>query len=248
MLNKIFFEIHSGLLRESPGLDRYTRRAFEMLLVIDSPSILDVGCGPGGSTLELARLTNGTIIGLDTHQPILDELERKARESGYAHRVKIKNQSMLEMDFPEESFDLIWAEGSIYIIGFEKGLREWKRFIKSGGYLAANEMCWLKSDPPKEIMNFWDRAYPAITTVSENLKIIQGCGYKILGHFTLPEDAWWEGYYDPLEKRIRDLKEKYKEDQEALEQLGAEIEEIDMYRKFHEWYGSVFFVMQKKED
>jgi ubiquinone/menaquinone biosynthesis C-methylase UbiE len=247
MLSKIFFEIHSGLLRESPGLDKYTRRAFEILPVIDKPSIMDVGCGPGGSTLELARLTNGTIIGLDTHQPFLDELERKARESGFADRIKVKNQSMLEMDFPKESFDIIWAEGSIYIIGFEKGLREWMRFIKSGGYLAASEMCWLKSDPPGEISDFWDREYPGINPVSKDLDIIKECGYKLLGHFPLPEDAWWDGYYGPLEKRVHDLKEKYKEDPEALSQLDAELEEIDMYRKYSEYYGSVFFVMQKEE-
>ncbi len=246
MQKNIFFEVHSGLLRESPGLDRYTRRAFEMLPKIHYPGILDVGCGPGASTLELAKLTDGNIIGLDTHQPFLDELEKKAREFGFSDRIATRNQSMMEMDFPNNSFDIIWAEGSIYIIGFEKGLKEWKGFIKPRGYIAVNEMCWFIPNQPQEIWDFWERAYPAIMMVSENIKIIKDCGYKLLGHFTLPEDAWWEGYYGPLERRIRDLKEKYKEDSEALLQLDSEIEEIEMYRKYFEYYGSVFFVMQKE--
>jgi ubiquinone/menaquinone biosynthesis C-methylase UbiE len=248
MQNNIFFEIHSSLIRESPGLDKYTRKAFKILPAIDNPSILDVGCGPGGSTIELARLTNGIITGLDTHQPFLDELEGKARESGYDNRINTINKSMLEMDFAKQSFDLIWAEGSIYIIGFEKGLREFRKFINSNGYLAASEMCWLKSDSPKEINDFWEREYPGINPVSKDLDIIQECGYKLLDYFTLPDDAWWEGYYTPLEKRIYGLKEKYKEDPEALLQLDVELEEIDMYRKYSEWCGSVFFVMQKQGD
>lgn len=32
--------------------------------------------------------------------------------------------SMFEMDFEPESFDLIWSEGSIYIAGFQTGLKD----------------------------------------------------------------------------------------------------------------------------
>jgi len=39
------------------------------------------------------------------------------------------NCPILNMDFPDESFDIIWAEGSTFIIGFERALREWRRLI-----------------------------------------------------------------------------------------------------------------------
>lgn len=65
----IFFEIHKGLPREGPGRNDYTRRAFEMLPKLDKPRILDIGCGPGGPTMELARLSGGSVIGLDNHHP-----------------------------------------------------------------------------------------------------------------------------------------------------------------------------------
>ena len=45
---------------------------------------------------------------------------------------------MFEMNFSKESFDIIWSEGSIYAIGFEKGLTDWKKFIKTNGYLAVH--------------------------------------------------------------------------------------------------------------
>jgi ubiquinone/menaquinone biosynthesis C-methylase UbiE len=219
-----------------------------MLPYIDKPTILDIGCGTGEPTIELAKLSNGIVIGLDIHQPYLDELERKARKFNLSQRVKTVNRSLFDMDFADESFDIIWAEGSIFLIGLEKGLQEWRRFIKPNRFLVVHEMSWLRPDPPTEIRDYWERIYPGIRTIEENLKIILKCGYVVIGHFSLPEDAWWEEYYGPLEERIRTVREKYKDDSDALAELDKGQEEIDLYRKYSQWYGSVFYIMQKSMD
>ena len=245
---EIFFEIHTDLERESPGRDRYTRQAFQMLPELARPRILDIGCGPGAATMELARLSDGDITGLDFHQPFLDRLDVKTREAGLSDRVHAVYGSMFEMALPEGSFDIIWAEGSIYIIGFERGLTEWRRFLRPAGYLVASEVAWLREDPPQELSLFWQENYPGIRTIPENLNSIPTCGYEVIGHFTLPEDAWWVGYYGPLEKRLQGLRKKYKGDPEALAVLDAEQTEIDMYRKYSQWVGSVFFLMQKGKE
>lgn len=197
--------------------------------------------------MELARLSRGEIIGLDIHQPFLDELSKKIEQAGLSDRVKTVNCSMFQMDFPEESFDIIWAEGSIYIIGFERGLKTWRRFIRPNGFLVVHEMNWLRPNPPQEIYDYWSEVYPGIRTVSENLKQISGCGYDLLGHFTLPEDAWWTEYYGPLQTRIQELRKKYIDDARALAVLDKEQREIDMFEKYREWYGSAFFVMLRHE-
>jgi ubiquinone/menaquinone biosynthesis C-methylase UbiE len=183
---------------------------------------------------------------MDTHQPYLDVFEEKIKKAGLSDRVKAVMGSMLVMDFPEESFDIIWAEGSIYIMGFERGIKEWRRLIKPRGFLVVHEMTWLKPAPPKEIFDYWMKMYPGITTISDNLEIIPHSGYEVLGHFPLPEDAWWEEYYHPLEDRIEQLRQKYKDDKEALAVLETEQEEIELYKKYSAWYGSVFYVMQKR--
>ena len=246
MNDEIFFELHQNLNREGYGRDIYTRKAFDMIPSIKNPTILDIGCGSGTPTILLANLSKGNVIGMDIHQPYLDELERKAKESNLSQKVKALNCSMLRIDFPDECFDIIWSEGSIYVIGFEQGLNEWKRLIKPRGYLAVHEMVWLESNPPKEIREYLEKMYSGITTIPDNLDIIKKCDYKILGYFPLPEDAWWEAYYHPLEKRVQILKEKYKNNQNALDVLDKEQKEIDLYLKYSKWYGSAFFVMQKK--
>lgn len=246
MNDDIFFEIHQDLLREGPGRDKYTKKAFHMIPPIKNPDILDIGCGPGVPTILLAKLSFGNVIGMDTHQPYLDELERRALQENLSDKVKILNCSMFNMDFEPESFDIIWSEGSIYIIGFKNGLIQWRKLLKPRGFLAVHEMVWLKDNPPKEIEDYLKRLYPGIKTIKQCLDIIPKCEYKLFGHFPLPEDAWWEGYYQPLEKRIKLIMEKYKDDPKALETLNKEKEEIDLYKKYKKWYGSAFFIMQKK--
>ena len=235
-LNELFFEIHRDLPREGPGRDRYTERAYRMLPPMTAPRTLDIGCGPGCSTMVLAMLSGGEVIGIDIHEQYLDQLRARIDAEGVADRVRAVNCSMFSIDFPDASFDVVWAEGSIFIIGFERGLREWWRLIRPGGCLAVHEMAWLESDPPKELADFWQAAYPAM---------IAAAGYRILGHFPLSEDAWWPEYYGPLEKRIDALRAKYADDEAALAQLAEEQREIDLYRRYSRWYGSVFFVMQR---
>lgn len=97
---------------------------------IGHPRILDIGCGPGMQTIKLAKLSQGEVIGIDIFEQYLDQLRESIEKENLEDRVKEENQSMFDIQYPTEYFDIIWAEGSIFIIGFEKGLLEWKKYIK----------------------------------------------------------------------------------------------------------------------
>ena len=203
---------------------KYTRKAFRMLPSLDKPRILDIGCGSGIPTLELAKLSNGQITGLDINQPHLNRFKRKIRKVGLSDRVKTLKCSMFDMDFPDESFDIIWAEGSIWIIGFERGIKEWRRFLKSDSFLVVHD---------------------AIKTVSSKLKEISSYGYKLVNHFSLPEDAWWTEYYMPLETRIEELHMRFKNRPKALEMLEKHQDEIDMVKRNPEEHSPAFYILRK---
>jgi SAM-dependent methyltransferase len=245
-LPDFFFEIHSGLPREGPGDDRSTEKAFRFVRDLPAePEILDVGCGPGAQTLVLARASGGRVTALDNHAPFLDELRARLVASGLEGRVWPLLGSMSDRPFHKSSFDLIWSEGAIYIMGFENGLRSWSRFLKPGGWVAVTEVAWLKENPPKDLLDFWQAGYPGIKTIEENLAVIRGCGYEPAGHFVLPEESWWEAYYRPLQERISLLREKHRGDAEAEGLLEQEAGEMALYTKYSDFYGYVFFVMKK---
>jgi ubiquinone/menaquinone biosynthesis C-methylase UbiE len=195
--------------------------------------------------MELARLGGGEVVAVDNHRPYLDVLQQKIEAAGLTERVRVVEGSMSELDFEEASFDIIWAEGSIFVIGFEEGLTAWRRFLKPGGLVAVSEASWLKPHPPKAIAKFWQEVYPGIALIDECEKRVAACGYTSLDHFVLPEDAWWIEYYEPLQDRLAMLRQKYSGNEEMQALLAEEQREIDLYRKYSKSYGYVFYLMQK---
>ena len=202
---------------------KYTRRAFQLLPELEAPDILDIGCGTGVPTLELAKLSNGRIIGLDIRQPDLDELHRKIEAEGLSDRLKAVQCSLFEMGFPDESFDIVWAEGSIFVIGFEQGLKAWRRVLKPKGFLVVHD---------------------EIGDLTTKRDLIAKTGYELLGHFVVSKNEWWHDYYEPLEERIKELRVQYRDNEGALKVLDKEQQEVDMFKRNPR--GSVFFVMQKR--
>jgi len=244
---EFFFEIHKDLPREGPGDTESTRRAYRKCVMLpERPVILDVGCGPGAQTLDLAAVSDGIIHAVDTHQPFLERLQQKVKQQGLEDRVIVSKQSMRSLNFPVDHFDLIWSEGAIYIMGFEAGLRSWKPLLKPEGYIAVTELSWLRADPPDEIKNFWQSGYPGMKSLEENLKIIHSCDYNLIDNFVLPTTSWTEEYYRPMQVRIDMLRTKYHDDLKLQKFLDEEQAEIDLYNKYHPWYGYVFYIMQVK--
>lgn len=222
MATDLSSEIGDDHFRER--LLKYTRQAYQCLPKIEKPRILDVGCGSGLPTIELASLSDGEIVGIDINQSRLDKLNRRIKEGGLSNRVRTMKLSLLDIAFPDESFDIIWAEGATWIIGFEKGLKEWKRLLKTKGFLVVHD---------------------EIEIVSSKLKKIKSYGYKLINHFKLPEDVWWTEYFKPLEKRMEKLCTKYKNNSEALKILNKFQNDINMFKRNPKKHRSAFYIMQK---
>lgn len=245
-LFEIFLEVQSGLPRQGPGSQQSTLKALSYCNKLPKePSILDVGCGPGMQTLVLAQTLNCKITAIDMTEEYLSQLRESAEAANLSDRISIINMDMNELSFETESFDLIWAEGSAYIMGVENALNDWRSYLKPDGYIAFTELVWLKSNPPGELFEFFQKEYPSMTNVESNLSIIRSSGYEIVGNFTLPDSTWWDDYYTPLETKILQLNKKFKDDSEALNIINTTRLEIEMKRLYPEWYGYEFFIARK---
>lgn len=244
---QIFMEIQVGLDQQGPGTDELTLRALELLPTLPrSPAVLDVGCGPGRQTVCLARALPDTerILAVDFFEVFLKQLDARKEAAGLAHRIQTRQGDMARLGLPPASFDLIWCEGAIYIMGFAEGLAAWRPLLRPGGCVAVTEVSWLVDDPPAEIQEFWAAAYPGMTSVEGNLKRVRDAGYHLVDHFALSARSWWDGYFNPLMERHAAARQRYAGDEEALAVVAEGEDEIELFRRYHETYGYVFYLMQ----
>jgi ubiquinone/menaquinone biosynthesis C-methylase UbiE len=243
LFSKYFESIH----RQGPGNTASTIRAFQIAkpFLPDKPLIADIGCGKGVQTIDLARQTNGQITAVDIHQPFLDSLEQRAAELNLTNHIRTLQADMNALPFSPESLDLIWAEGSIFITGFENGLKNWRRFLKPGGIIAFSESVWFSDDAPDKIRNYWNEVYPDIQTIEASLELIGECGYEVIGHFSQPKECWLDEYYYPQEAILDRWEPLYEEDPELSGLLKMFRREIEQYKQYGDYYGYEFFIIRK---
>lgn len=244
-MRAVFLDLHSGLPREGPGNRDCTEQALKLAGDLPSPAkVLDIACGPGMQTMDLADLLpDAEIMAVDTHEPFVEEANRRARARGVNDRVRAAYGDMTALAFPAASFDLIWCEGAAYIMGVGNALRSWRLLLKPGGKLALSEAVWLSPDPPDELRRMWLEEYPDMRDVAGCRALVRECGYELLGDFVLPDRAWWDDYYAPQEQRLAELAPKYAGDPVAEAVLREAREEMEFHRTHAAYYGYVFLVM-----
>lgn len=243
---EIFFEVYESLPRQGPGNLACAARALDLCRdLTERPAILDLGCGVGGQTFHLAELTSGSIVAIDSHEPAIVRLQTAIAERGLSHRIRAFTGDMANPQQPRGSFDLIWSEGSLYNIGLQNALGICLGLLRPGGYLAFTDAIWRRENPPPQVKAGFELDYPAMGSLDDDVAAIQDSGFELISHFTLPDEAWWEDFYTPMETRIEELRDKYAHDVEALAILDQLAAEPDMHRRYSDFYAYEFFVARR---
>ena len=239
-------EYFSRLERQGPGSPEVTIKALSFIDNLTQKSfVADIGCGTGGQTMVLAQQSPGYITGIDLFPTFIDMFNINAGKLNLQDRIKGIVGSMDNLPFKEEELDLIWSEGAIYNIGFEQGLNEWRKFLKKGGYIAVSEVSWFTEKRPVEIETFWKDAYSEIDTISNKIARMQKASYIPVATFILPENCWTEHFYAPQVTAQDIFLEKYAGNKTAEEFIASERHEAQLYYRYKEYYGYVFYIGKK---
>ncbi|MEV7399738.1 methyltransferase domain-containing protein [Streptomyces sp. NPDC091267] len=176
-------------------------------------SVLDVGCGPGTITADLAALVApGRVTAVDTTREILDQAAEAAAERGLEN-VEFATADVHALDFPDDSFDVVHAHQVLQHVGDPvQALREMRRVCRPGGVVAARDsdyaaMAWYPEAP---VMDAWLELYRRVARANGGepdagrrlLSWARQAGFTDITPtagswcFATPESrAWWSGLW-----------------------------------------------------
>jgi len=247
----LIIETHIGLERQGPGSPETTIKALGFVDGLEdlgeNARILDLACGTGGQTMVIAQNIPGDIIGLDIIPEFIDVFNENAKKLNLQDRLQGVVGSMDDLKFDKESFDLIWSEGAIDNIGFEKGISYWNGYLAQGGSIAVTCPTWFTDERPNEIEKFWGDAVGSLNTIDQNIAALQRKGYRFVAAFVLPDRCWTENYFAPRDAADKALLEKYPGDKTVEAYLEDNKYEIELFSKFSQYYGYVFYIAKKIE-
>jgi ubiquinone/menaquinone biosynthesis C-methylase UbiE len=234
--------------RQGPGSPEATIKALSFIDNLSNESkIADLGCGTGGQTMILAQNTQGTITALDFFPGAVDKLNLTAEKLGLQNRVKGIVGSMDNLSFRESEFDIIWSEGAIDSVGFEKCLNYWKNYLKIGGYIAVTNLTWFTDERPAELEKYYLNAVPEIGTMGLNIARLQKSGYTPVAAFTLSENCWTDTYIAPQEAVNKMFLKKYAGNKSAETFISNLRYEAELYSKYKQYYGYAFYIGKRNK-
>jgi tocopherol O-methyltransferase len=153
-------------------------------------TILDVGCGIGGSSLYLAQKFAARVTGITLSPVQAGRAKERSIVAGLAAQTDFQVANAMQMPFADDSFDLVWSlESGEHMPDKVKFLQECYRVLKPGGKLILATWCHrstnaatpLTSDEEKHLQDIY-RVYclPYVVSLLDYTKIVEDCGFTDL--------------------------------------------------------------------
>ncbi len=244
----LLIDVHLHNQRQGPGTDACSEMALRLsgLRTTDPLKVADIGCGTGAAALALAALLpQAQITAVDFLGPFVERLTQRAADAGLAHRVRPLQAQMETLPFEDGQFDLLWSEGAIYNMGFANGVASWRRFLKPAGVLVVSELTWTTHTRPAGLQAHWEREYAEVDTAAAKLGVLERQGFAPLGFFVLPEQAWLDNYYHPLQAGFSDFLQRHRHSEAALALVLENEQEMALYQEHKAYFSYGMYVARR---
>ncbi|HKN51304.1 MAG TPA: methyltransferase domain-containing protein [Amycolatopsis sp.] len=119
---------------------RLTDKLAGMLTIKPGARLLDIGCGVGAPAIRLATEHDIEAVGISIAQGQIERANERAAAAGLADRLNFQVADAMELPFPEESFDIVWAMESLHHMPDRwHVIRQAARLLRPGGQLAITD-------------------------------------------------------------------------------------------------------------
>ena len=244
----LFLDVFLSIPRQGPGSRASTTRALAACSELPSaPRVLDIGCGAGTQTLDLAGRIGGEIVAVDRFEEAIAVLRRRLEAARLGDRVTTVVADVATLEFPPGRFDLVWSEGALYNLGIPAALRLLRPWLAPRGWLAFTDLVWTVAAPPDALAATMREEYPEMSDLATLLERVDAAGFDVATHFTLPAEDWWTDFYTPMLATLDARRERHAGDAATL----AILDRIRAEPESHEENARSFayeFVIARRRD
>ncbi|MFV2057226.1 MAG: class I SAM-dependent methyltransferase [Thiohalomonadales bacterium] len=110
--------------------------------------VLEVGSGTGHAACHIAETFDCYVTAIDNNEQMIKRSKETVQQRLLADRVTCEQGNILQLNFPDNSFDAVIIQAVLMFVDKKQALKEIFRVLKPGGQIAALEFCWKKSPDP----------------------------------------------------------------------------------------------------
>ncbi len=137
-----------------------TRELIELCHIDRDKYVLDVGCASGKTACYIAKTYGCRVVGVDISEGMVNRANERAKKERVKDRVSFKVANAQDLPFEDNLFDVVIGK---FISGLldnkQRGINEYLRVTKPGGYVGLNEATWIKTPPPIELVRYLSSVY-----------------------------------------------------------------------------------------
>jgi ubiquinone/menaquinone biosynthesis C-methylase UbiE len=146
----LYFDLQADFgITKHMGGQRATRELVELCHIDQNKSLLVIGCGIGSSLVYIARQFGCQITAIDISEGMIARAEERMIKYGLDKIIILKVADAQKLPFENNTFDAVISESvTAFLPDKQKGLKEYERVTKPGGYVGINEVTWIKEPTP----------------------------------------------------------------------------------------------------
>lgn len=228
----------------SPAGKEFSLAAARIAGIHPGARVLDMGCGYGEAACTIAQEFRCRITAVDQNAENIALARDSAEQRGVSHLIEFVEQDLSTMDFTEEPFDLVLAEGGVLsFLSRKKGLQMAHSWVGPRGWCAFSDLIFLVDQVPVEIRDIYEDDRYHYESERSYRELAQTTGLDIHLMSLVPPSGW-DNYYAHMAKRLEDQKGFFSDPRVKL----AFHREIDVFYRLDalRYVGYLFCITRKK--